>query len=322
MIVTRTPFRITLGGGGTDLPSYYTKSGGLVMTMAINKHIYITLKPDDFDRMCKLRYSGIETVRSPLLLKHSRAREALDLHKINAVEINTSADLPANSGLGSSGSFLVGLLTTIRAYKRIDTSPGVVAEEACHIEIDRLKEPVGKQDQYIAAYGGVQILEIDPSGAVKVTPFKKPISKLLDNLCVYSLNMFRSASDILSEQNKASLKTRCILDDVKQMAIKTIAMLESGDYDSYGELLHEYWTLKRGLSSKITNDKIDSIYNYVRSNFGVLGGKVIGAGGGGFLMLYANNKQDELDRYMTMCNMPRLSYAIDREGSKVLGNFI
>ena len=153
MIITRTPFRITLGGGGTDIPSYYQHNGGLVVSMAIDKYIYITLKPDSFDKLCKLRYSEIEITNDLHSLKNTRAKEALLLHDLLAVEINTCADLSYKSGLGSSGAFLVGLLKAIREYKQLDSSPYTIANEACWIEIDKLQEPVGKQDQFITAFG-------------------------------------------------------------------------------------------------------------------------------------------------------------------------
>jgi D-glycero-alpha-D-manno-heptose-7-phosphate kinase len=326
MIITRTPFRFTLGGGGTDLPSYYSHNGGMVISMAIDKYIYITLKPDHFDKLCKLRYSEIEVVNDTQLLKHSRAREALLLHEIkNGIEINSCADLSANSGLGSSGTFLVGLLKAIREYKRLNIEPSIVAEEACNIEIDILKEPVGKQDQYIASYGGVKIFNISKDG--KVTNKNLNISytnmnDFLKNVHVYSLNIQRSASEILKDQQKLTGNTQYLLDTIKDYGYKTIDILENKNYDDYGILLNDYWKLKKQLSNRISLNFVDEIYEEVMNNYNVLGGKIIGAGGGGFLMLYVNKNHDKLEKFMTNLKMWRLPYSVDYTGSRVIGNFL
>jgi D-glycero-alpha-D-manno-heptose-7-phosphate kinase len=326
MIITRTPFRFTLGGGGTDLPSYYTLNGGLVISMAIDKYMYITLKPDYFDNLCKLKYSEIENVNNVSMLKHSRAREALILHNIkNGLEITSCADLSANSGLGSSGTFLVGLLKSIREYKRINIEPEVVADEACHIEIDVLKEPVGKQDQYIASYGGVRIFNIAKDGKVTTTNLNincNDMNDFLRNVHVYSLNIKRNASDILQDQQKMIGNTEYLLNTIKEYGYKTIDILQNKNYDEYGILLDDYWKLKKQLSSKISLNFVDEIYEEVRNNYNVLGGKIIGAGGGGFLMLYINQNHDKLEKFMKNLGMWRLPYSVDYTGSRVIGNFL
>jgi D-glycero-alpha-D-manno-heptose-7-phosphate kinase len=321
MIITRTPFRITLGGGGTDIPSYYQNGGGLVATMAINRYIYITLKPDTFDELCKLRYSEIEIVKNPQDLKNTRAREALLLHNISGVEINTCADLTTKSGLGSSGSFLVGLLKAIREYKQLDGSPATVAEEACHIEIDTLGEPVGKQDQYIAAFGGIKTLEISREGEVKVTPLEIDHETLIQNMHVYSLNMYRDASSILADQQKMGSLTRQTMDAIMEFGHRSVELLMASEFDKYGSLLDEYWVAKKRLSVKVSVPIADKIYEEVRGRFGVLGGKIIGAGGGGFLLLYLNQQHAELEECMAKAGFRRLHYAADFTGNKVLGNF-
>jgi len=270
VIITRTPFRITLGGGGTDLPSFYEKHGGLVVSMAIDKYVYITLKPDFFEKLCKLRYSEIEIVEHPRFLKNTRAREALLLHDVNAVEINSCADLPSNSGLGSSGSFLVGLLKAVRELKSLDTSPAVVAEDACRVEIDRLGEPVGKQDQYIASFGGVKIFEISKTGEVVVNELQID-NLLVDNMHVYFLNVFRDASDILREQSRLKNDAVSILSDIKSYGYRTIELLQDKNYDEYGVLLDSYWSLKKKLSNKISLNSVDLLYEEVKKNYGVLG---------------------------------------------------
>jgi len=326
MIITRTPFRFTLGGGGTDLPSYYDRNGGLVISMAINKYIYLTLKPDYFDNLYKLRYSEIEIVDNPSKLIHSRARESLLYHNVETgLEINSCADLSANSGLGSSGTYLVGLLKALREYKRLDSSPEVVANEACHIEIDRLKEPVGKQDQYIAAYGGIKIFKIDKSGKVntkKLNVNDYSFNSFLSNLHVYSINMQRSASFILKDQQKLLNNTENILNVIKDYGYKTIELLENEKYDEYGMLLDSYWSYKKQLSEKITLSFIDEVYEEVKKNFNVLGGKIIGAGGGGFLMLYVNKDHKKLEQFMKKLKMWRLPYNVDYTGTRVLGNYL
>jgi D-glycero-alpha-D-manno-heptose-7-phosphate kinase len=322
MIITRTPFRITLGGGGTDIPSYYQHNGGLVATMAIDKHVYITVKPDSFEKLCKLRYSEIEIVDDLNQLKNARAREALLAHGLSEVEINTCADLSCRSGLGSSGSFLVGLLKAIREYKHLDSSPGTIADEACTIEIDKLGEPVGKQDQYIAAFGGIRVLEISKDGVVNVDTLKIDYQQLIQNMHVYSLNVQRDASEVLSEQQKMSGDTKRTMDTIKEFGKRSIEFLVSGDFDEYGRLLDAYWQEKKKLSTRISLPMVDEFYEMVKSSFGVLGGKIIGAGGGGFLLLYTNQRHAELETCLASIGLQRLHYTVDHTGSVVLGNFL
>lgn len=325
MIVSRTPFRITLGGGGTDLPSFYEENGGHVITMAIDKYIYITLKKHDFEPQVKIRYSKTEIVADIMELQHDRARTSLLLHDIkNNIEINSSADLPANSGMGSSGSYLVGLLNAIREYKRINNEPAILAEEACKIEIDILKEPVGKQDQYIAAFGGVKILAIDKSGFVDVKEANinhGDMITFLSNIKVFCLNTQRSASEVLSDQQKNKINSNNILHHVKEQSYKVLDILTSGNYDEYGFLLNDYWYLKKQLSSKVSTQVVDDLYEVVKQKFGVLGGKIIGAGGGGFLLLYAPLKHKELSLFMESHGLKQLYYNVDYTGSSILGNF-
>jgi len=325
MIISRSPYRITLGGGGTDLPSFYEKHGGYCITMSIDNYMYVSLKPDELDNMCKLRYSEIENVISPDSIKNSRAREVLCKHDIRSVEINTSGDLPAKSGMGSSGTFLVGLLKAVREYKRMDTSPGIIAEEACEIEIERLGEPVGKQDQYISSYGGVRILDINKDGVVDVQDLsvsKNDFSNFLSNIHVYSIGIQRSASDILKQQSKLSGNTEYLLSTIKDYGYKTKEILESKNYDDYGLLLDEYWSIKKLLSNKISVSPVDKIYEDLKSNFSVLGGKIIGAGGGGFFLVYCNKNISSLDEFMRHHGMKKLRFDVDYSGSKILGNYL
>ena len=268
MIIARAPFRITLGGGGTDLPSFYEKHGGFVLSMALDKYIYVCLKDLHMSKKVRLQYSKTEIVDSVDDLQHNRARRALKRHNmLHGYEIVSIADLPASSGLGSSGSYLVALLTAIRSYLRLPADPETVANEACEIEIRDLEEPVGKQDQYISAYGGIQELHISKSGNVdvksaKVTP--------------------HDMSDLLSR------------------------------------LLHEHWENKKKMSNKISFGKVDNLYETARSDYSVLGGKIIGAGGGGFLMLYSSDKESGLQQFMESSGLIRLDYGVDTRGATIV----
>lgn len=325
MILSRTPLRITIAGGGTDLPSFYSKHGGYVVSMAINKYIYLTYKQDFFEKDLKLRYSQIEIVKNVNQLKNHRAKEALTIHGItNGCEINSCADLPSNTGLGSSGSFLVGLLNLIRAHKKLNIEPKIIAEEACDIEINRLNEPVGKQDQYIAAFGGLKIFEIDKNGNVSVSQLKineNTLKELISNTCIYFLNVKRDASDVLVDQKNLKGNSEELLKIIKTQAYQTIDFLNKSDLDSYGRLMDDYWNLKKQLSNKISIPLVDEVYETTKKDYNVLGGKIIGAGGGGFLMLYCNKNHLKLDQFMESSGYSRLHFNIDNFGSTILGNF-
>ena len=323
MIIARAPFRITLGGGGTDLPSFYEKHGGLVLSMAIDKHIYVTLQQRLFDSRVRLQYTRTEEVPSVEELEHLRAREALKKYKIyKGVEVTSVADLPSKTGLGSSGSYLSALLTALRAYNRLPSTPQMIAEEACDIEINKLKEPVGKQDQYISSFGGVKILDISPDGTVQVTSPKvstTAMMELISNMHVYYTGVMRNASDVLQEQNKSSTSTTEKLKIIKELGYNFIEAVENQQFDRFGQLLDTHWEMKKQLSNKITFPLVDKLYQHTKDNFGVLGGKIIGAGGGGFLMLYCPAKfHKELENFMASRDLPRLHYSIDFEGARVV----
>jgi D-glycero-alpha-D-manno-heptose-7-phosphate kinase len=324
MIIARSPFRITLGGGGTDLPSFYKLHGGFVCTMAIDKYIYVNLKPSVLDTKVRLQYLQPEVVNNCTQLKHRRAAEALKMHNLyHSIEINSIADLPASSGLGSSGSYLVGLLNAIRHYKRLSCAPEIIAAEACNIEIDIMKEPVGKQDQYIASHGGMRILDINKEGIVNVRNMNAPISainSLLSNIHIYYTGILRNASDILKKQNEITYNIEDKLKKIKELGYEFVASIEEQNFDNFGLLLDEHWKLKKQLSNKISLCKVDSLYEEVKERFGVLGGKIIGAGGGGFLMLYTPQKHFELEAFMQAAEMPRLNYSIDPHGSKIVAD--
>jgi D-glycero-alpha-D-manno-heptose-7-phosphate kinase len=325
MILSRTPLRITIAGGGTDLPSFYSKHGGFVISLAINKYIYITLKPDEFENYLKLRYSQIEIVDNASDLKNHRAKELFLHHNMfNSFEVNTCADLPSNTGLGSSGSFLVGLSNVVREIKRLNREPIVLAEEACYIEIDKLGEPVGKQDQYIAAFGGLKILDIDTNGNVdikEVNLSQSELNRFLSHVHLYYTNVKRDASEVLQDQKQLKGNSEETLLKIKQQAYEVLSILESGDFKKYGILLDEYWKMKKSLSDKISVSEVDMTYEMTKELFGVLGGKIVGAGGGGFLLLFTEKNHTEVENFMTGRGYKRLHFDIDKLGSVILGNF-
>jgi len=331
MIVTRTPFRITLGGGGTDLPAFYEKHGGYVLALGVDKYMYVALNVPYADRKVRLHYTKSETVEHIDDLQHELAREALRAHGItDAIEIASLADLPAGTGLGSSSAYLVGLLNGIRAYLGRPASFATVADEACRIELDVLAKPIGKQDQYMAAAGGLTELHIAKDGAVRVERLALPgyaISQLVANCHLYYTNVQRNTTDILREQSaalrrddEASVEQRML--EIRDIGIAIGAAMRACDFDAFGTLMHEHWMSKKRLSSKVTVPVIEELYDHVRAQYGVLGGKVAGAGGGGFLMLYCPRRGDELTDFMASRGLTRLAYNGEFEGSKVLVNML
>lgn len=331
MIITRTPFRVTLGGGGTDLPSYYRRHGGFIFAMGIDKYMYIMVNPPIVDSKIRLHYSRSETVDCVDELQHELAREALRFHGIRQkIEISSMADLPDGTGLGSSGAYLVGLLTALHHYRRDYVPLSTLAEEACHIELDVLKRGVGKQDQYMAVFGGLTVLEIDRDGGVTPRTIELPAGSteaFVANTHLYYTGVRRSAVEILSEQNgklagetPGQEQAEDSMHRIKELGHRILEAIESEDFDEWGLLLHEHWCQKRRLSGKISSSALDALYRHVREEFGVLGGKIVGAGGGGFLMLYAPGGHKRLEAFMRAQGMPRLHYKVEHEGSKVIAN--
>lgn len=332
MIVTRTPFRITLGGGGTDLPSYYEKHGGYILAAGIDKYMYLMLHPPTLDKMVRLQYSRSEVAFHASELKHELAREALLYMGVeDKIEISSLADLPAGTGLGSSGSYLVGLLMGLAHYRREFLPLQKLAEVACHIELDILKKPVGKQDQYMATYGGLTSLEIGRDGQVKVTQLAKGSSSLAEfvaNTHMYYTGFRRDALEVLHDQDSAlkegqNPRREQVEDSLRrihEIGYQVKDAIESDNYDRWGELLHEHWCHKKQLSQRVSLTRVDEIYEEVRQNYRVLGGKISGAGGGGFLMLYCTGNHKQLEDFMARQNMPRLHYAIEPQGTSVVAN--
>lgn len=332
MIVTRTPFRVTLGGGGTDLPSYYEKHGGFVFAMSLDKYMYVMVNPPTIDDTIRLHYTQSETVDHIDDLRHELAREALRFHGIERkMEVSSMADLPAGTGVGSSSCYLVGLLNALHHYRRHLVSLYALAEEACHIELNVLKKGIGRQDQYMATFGGLTVLDIARDGTVRVTGVElgtSAVAELVAHTHIYYTGTRHDAIEVLADQDHAMRapgradhrRMAESLHRIKELGHRSLEAIESGDFDAWGHLLHEHWQQKRQLSDRISWTKIDEIYQTVRTQYCVLGGKVIGAGGGGFLLLYCPSGHDRLDRFMAAQGMPRLHYTLEPEGSKVVAN--
>jgi D-glycero-alpha-D-manno-heptose-7-phosphate kinase len=326
MIITRSPLRITLGGGGTDLPSYYEKYSGFLISAAINKYVYITINPT-FQQEFIIKYSQVERVKAIAAIEHPIIREslsALGFADNVYVEITSMADIPAGTGLGSSGSFTTALLKALHAYKRNLIHPAELAEQACDIEINRLKEPVGKQDQYIAAYGGITCFQYCPNGTVSAWPLRiseETHHDLEDNLLLFFTGYSRSASKVLKEQDdKSRAMDPATIDNlhfVKDLAAQSQTALEAGDLRGFADLMHIHWEHKKKRSSNMSNQQINEWYEIGRQN-GALGGKLIGAGGGGFLMFYSEDKA-RLRSAMQRCGLPEVRFSFSFEGTTVFG---
>ncbi len=324
MIITRSPLRITLGGGGTDLPSYYSEHGGFLVAAAIDKYVYVTvLRP--FTPGIFLKYSQLEHVDRVDDVQHRIIREALrELDfRTPQVEITTLADIPAGTGLGSSGSFTTALLKALYAHRRRLLHPSELAELACHIEIDRLGEPVGKQDQYIAAYGGLTCFTFNPDGSVAAEPLGIPMDALFnleDNLLLFFTGFSRSAGSILADQKQRSETHDAAmiknLHDVKELGVRSRAALTMGDVAGFGALMDEQWEQKKRRSGGMSNPKIDEWYDLARRS-GALGGKLVGAGGGGFLLFYSEDHR-RLRVAMAKAGLEEVRFRFDFEGTKVL----
>jgi len=328
MIVTRTPFRIPLGGGGTDLPSYYSCYGGFVVSAAINRYVYIMVNRR-FEDSVRVSYSQTEIAEDVEQIQHPIVRETLKFTGLERnLEIVSMADLPANAGLGSSCAFTVGLLNGLHAFKREQRSSEELADEACYIEMERLGEPIGKQDQYVASFGGIICLDIDREGGVRVSPVKVPedaLQELESSVALFYTGIKRSASEVLSHQSQATSNGdgRVVeaLHLIKDIGAEIKVALERGDLVRFGWLLDEHWRAKKNLSDRVSSEQLDRWYAVGKAN-GALGGKVMGAGGGGFLMfLCQNGCKARLRQAMAAEGLKELRFGVDFEGSKVLVNF-
>ena len=324
MIITRSPLRVSLGGGGTDLPSYYSEYEGFLIAGAIDKYVYITLHQTFVEELI-IKYSSLEKVKAVDDVQHPIIRESLKYIGIQAphLEISSMADIPAGTGLGSSGSFTTALLKSLHALKKNLVHPEQLAEQACHIELERLAEPIGKQDQYIAAYGGLTCFEFLNDGTVNAFPLKvsnDTIYNLEENLLLFFTGYSRSASLILKEQDdKSKLKERKMIDHlhfIKDLAFQSKKSLEADDLIHFSELMNIHWRYKQQRSKNMSNQQIDSWYELAMDN-GALGGKLIGAGGGGFLMFYAKDKV-LLRHAMKKIGLHEIRFNFDFEGTKLI----
>jgi D-glycero-alpha-D-manno-heptose-7-phosphate kinase len=329
VILARSPFRISLGGGGTDLPSYYEQFGGFILSAAINKYIYIYANRPAADDYIRVKYSRYEQVSDPEEVKHDLVRPALKMLGLtNSIEVVSMGDVPAGSGLGSSGTYLVTLLTALYEMKREKIPVQLLAEQACHIEMNLAGHPVGKHDHYLAAFGGITILDIDKSGQVTVSPLKvslTTIEEFRSNVLIFYTGILRSSSDILRAQQVDTNKNETTVVDslhrTKELGYRIKEALQDGDLDAFGLMLHEHWENKKRRSGRISNPNIDRWYELAREN-GALGGKIMGAGGGGFFMFYCpNSTKSSVRQAMAEAGLRELPYDFDFEGTKVLVNF-
>ena len=323
MIIVRSPLRITLGGGGTDLPSYYRDHGGFLVAAAIDKYVYITLHKT-FQPGYIVEYSELERVERANDIKHPIVRAAIELVGTDdRIEIASMADIPAGTGLGSSGSFTTALLRALHTRQRNVISPHALADQACHIEIDLLREPVGKQDQFIAAYGGVTCFEFNKDDSVTVNAAAighEVLDNLEDGLCLFFTGYTRAASAILKDQDdKSKAKDGSIIDNlhyVKDLGRQSHQALVAGDLPRFAQLMDEHWQYKKKRSGDMSNHKIDEWYEVAKRN-GALGGKLIGAGGGGFLMFYTEHKRQLLHAMLEQ-GLEEVRFRFDFEGSKTM----
>jgi len=325
MIITRTPLRIPIGGGGTDLPFYYTRYGCSLVTAAVDKYIYIVLKPrfHDKTRVC---YSRVEEVDDNGKIEHPLVREALKLLGIkDHLEIVSISDVAAGTGMGSSFSFLVGLLNALHIYKGEHASKTLLAEEATKIDLDILKEPAGKQDQYIASFGGIQHMAINKQGQVRMEPLnltEDTVRNLENNLLLFYTNKTHSSAKILGQQKKEAESDSVKMDNlsqIKEIGEEIRKSLEKGNTRRFGEWMNMHWELKRSLAKGMTDTDIDRWYQLAMAN-GAIGGKLMGSGGGGYFMFYCDSAHDELRGAMKAEGLREMSFRFDFDGTKVIFN--
>jgi D-glycero-alpha-D-manno-heptose-7-phosphate kinase len=329
MIITRTPFRLTLGGGGTDLPSFYREHGGFILAVAIDKFMFLNVNTPIVDDFVRVRYSKAELVDDVEQVEHTLAREALRCFRIRrGIEVVSIADIPAGTGLGSSSCYLVGLLRALHALTDSSVGPQELAEEACHIELEILKKPIGKQDQYMAAFGGLTTLDIARDGSVKVSRLRvswEILEALENNILLFYTGEMRDATAILSQQDTASkrkdAKVVGSLLEILEIGREVADCIQRGNLHRFGELMDEHWQSKKHLAQGVSNPRIDAWYELAKRN-GAIGGKISGAGGGGFLMLYCEQDKAHLREAMRGAGLRELNFRFEFDGSKVVFDFV
>jgi D-glycero-alpha-D-manno-heptose-7-phosphate kinase len=324
VIIARSPLRVSLGGGGTDLPSYYQDYEGFLIAAAIDKYAYVSVSRPFFQGI-NLKYSRIENVTHVDQIQHPIIREVLRTLNLKSpqIEISSFADIPSGTGLGSSGSFTTALIKGLYSHYKKQMHPSQIAELACEIEMTKLGEPIGKQDQYIASYGGISEFLFHKDGSVSSSPLNlemRTIHDLEDNLLLFFTGISRSASEILNDQNsKSSKKDKMMIDNLhftKELGLKSKEALLANDTDKFAELMHEHWEHKKSRSLGMSNEFIDNAYNQAILA-GAIGGKLVGAGGGGYLMFYSNDKE-KLRHKMSELGLEEVRFHFDFEGTKVI----
>ena len=321
MIITRTPFRISFCGGGTDMPNHYRANGGCVVSTSIDKYVYITYARSFHRNLAILKYSTVETTDDLDFVKHPIFREVLQKYKVMGAEINSTSNIPAGTGLGSSSTFSVGLINAVRTMKRLPVTKQILAKEACEIEIDRLGGPIGKQDQYAAAYGGLNFIRFNKDDTVDVEPISltpEDKKRMSDNLMMFYLGGTRNASRILKQYNGDTPEITSKKNELSKMAEKLRDELNNGNIDYLGKSLDEGWKIKKTYSKDVSNSTIDEIYD-VAINNGASGGKLLGAGGNGFMLFYVE-KDNQNSVRKALSNYREMIFDFDETGSKVIFN--
>ncbi len=320
VIFSRAPLRISLGGGGTDLPSYYREHGGFLVSGAIDKYVYM-LTHTVFQQRYRMKYSEMEEVDDVAEIRHPILRETLLRHwRGNPLEIASVADVPAGTGMGSSGAYTVCLLKGLAHARRTSITPGALAEAACEIEIEVLQEPVGKQDPYVAAHGGICAYTFGADGQVQVEPLElgpEVLRRLRDHLLLFYTGEARAAATVLGDQDaRSKAGDETMLENLhrtKELGLRSRELLTAGELEGYAELMHDHWQNKRDRSPGMANDHIDRLYTLARRS-GVIGGKLVGAGGGGFLLVYALRPEDTRQA-MAAAGAPELPFDFEFDGA-------
>lgn len=328
MIVTRTPFRVTLGGGGTDLPSYYEKYGGFIFSVGLDKYMFVSVNRPVTDELIRIKYSKSETVERLDQIEHPIAREALRMAGIEkGIEVSSIADISAGTGLGSSSCYAVGLLHALHVFKRDYVSLGTIAEEDFKLEAGVLGRPIGKQDPYLAAFGGLTVMEIGKDGGVKIRKANitdETIDALNRNMLIFFTGVSRSADEILNEQSSGVKNDKKDVIEsmhfIKELGYEILEAMESGNVDEVGRLFDAHWQHKKKISTKMSNERFDQIYSTAKEH-GALGGKISGAGGGGFFTFYVEKNHKKFKEVMRDLGLSEMRYRFDFEGSKVIVDF-
>jgi len=328
MIITRTPFRVTLGGGGTDLPSYYEKHGGFIFSAGLDKYMFIAVNRPMVDDLIRLKYSKTEIVESVDDIQHEIPREALRMAGIDkGIEISSIADISAGTGLGSSSCYAVGIIHALHVLRRDYISLQELAEEDFKLEAEILKQPIGKQDPYMAAFGGLTVLDIEKDGTVKVRKANvspQTADELNRNMLMFFTGTTRDAKEILTEQSKGVEEdNKSVVESmhyIKEIGQEILEAVEEDNIDEVGRLFDAHWQHKKKISSKMTSPEFDRIYEIAKEN-GALGGKISGAGGGGFFTFYVPEHHSQLRNAMEKEGLREMRYRFDFEGTKVLVDF-